>query len=92
MYPEAYGRRTAGIGQNFQKIQRRRIDFPECRVVVEAGLLLTHRQNQHILGRVDQGGTPPPREAQTYRVSFPKTSIAAPVPGGGVPGRGLESD
>ena len=44
----------------------------ECGVEVAPGLMLTHRQRQHGVGRGDQGGTPPspltPGEAQTYRV------------------------
>ena len=53
----------------------------ECIVEVAVGLLLTHCQIQHGLGRGDReawGGVtppPPPWEAQTYRVSFPKHKL-----------------
>ena len=46
----------------------------ECGVEVASGLLLKKRQIQHVMGwGYREGGTsPPPSEAQTYRVSFPK--------------------
>ena len=74
-YTTEYARQLTGKGPNFQENQGRRVEFPECRVVVIAGSLLTHCQIQHGVGRGDRGGAPPhthPREAQTYQVSFPK--------------------
>ena len=50
------------------------MEFPEYGVEVAVGSLLTHCQIQHSMGRGEPGGEshPPPIEAQTYRVSFPK--------------------
>ena len=72
-----------------------RVEFPECRVELTAGPLLKYRHSQHGAGQGYWGGAPPPpphpREAQTYRVSFPKylLRIRGPVAGclGGVPSR-----
>ena len=63
-----------------------RVECPECGFEVTVGLLLTHFQIQHGVGWGDRGGSPPTptlREAQTYRVSFPKhlSRLQCPVAG-----------
>ena len=50
------------------------------------GLILTHRQRQHGVGRGDRRGAPhppTPQEAQTYRVTFKKhlSRLRCPVTG-----------
>ena len=75
MSEEAYERRTTGEGPTFWGCQRRRVECPECRVEVSAGSLLMHHQIQPSLGRGGRWGSPPlppPREAQNYRLYFPK--------------------
>ena len=83
---EAYERWMMGRGPKFWEPHRRRVECPECGVEVAADFLLTHFQIQHGGGRGDWGGDPslpPPREAQTYRVSFPKdlSKLWCPVAG-----------
>ena len=75
MSEEAYAQRVTGKVPIFWERQQRRVEFPECRVEVTAVSLLTHLQIQHGVGQGERGGRappPPPREAQTYRVSFLK--------------------
>ena len=72
--------------------QRRRLEYPECGVEVAAGLLLMHLQIQHGMvwgGR--RGNPPPPQGGPNLPVLLPKTFVASPMPGRGVPGRGLKS-
>ena len=57
---------------------------------VAEGSLLMHYQRNH---GVDQGDwDPPPQGGPNLPGIFPKTSVVAPVTGGGVPGRGLKPD
>ena len=91
MSSEVYKRRTKGTGTTFQEQHRRSLDFPEFNVEVMSGLLQTHRQIQHGVGRGDQGGVPP-RGGPNLPGLFPKFSVVDPVPSGGYPRRVLESD
>ena len=60
------------------------------------GVLIAHRQSQHGVLWGDQGGNPPPpippRGGPNLLGLFTENYVAAPVPSGGVPGRGLESE
>ena len=83
-----------GMGPTYQEQQRSRVQCPEFGVDVVAGLLLLHLKSQHGLGQGDQGGEPPhsPKGGPNLIGLLPKTLVAAPVPGSGVPGWGIESD
>ena len=81
------------MGLAFWERKWRRVDYPECRVEVAAGSLLTYRQSQNGVGWGEQGGEPPPPPGGPDLLDIStEMSIADPVPGGGGPGRGLELD
>ena len=48
----AYERQVTGMGMTYKERQRMRVQCPECGVEVALVSLLTHRQSQHIVGRV----------------------------------------
>ena len=78
----AYEWQMTGTGPTFWEQQRRKVDYPECGVVVAAGLLLKQLQSKKNVGQGGRGGEPPPPpgEAQTYQVSFPKRLLRLRCP------------
>ena len=86
-----------GKGPTFGERQRRRVEFPDCGVEVEAVLLLTHFQSHHGVVQGERGGghpPPPPTPCGGPDLPgiLPKTPVAALVLGIGVPWRGVNSD
>ena len=72
----AYDIRATEMGTTYWKRQRIRVQCLDCGVEVKTGLLLTHYQSEHAVVRGYHGGvtppTPPPGEARTHWISFPK--------------------
>ena len=79
-----------GKGLAFWEQQRRWVKCPECGVEVVTRSLFTYDQIQNSVSRGDQGGGNPPRP--NLPGIFTKTSVAAPVPGIGVPGWNFKPD
>ena len=96
MSGEAYDRQTPGTCKTFQERKRRRVECLECGIEVAAGLMLTHRQSQHVVGRWGTGRKhpppPTPRGGPYLPGLFPKTPVSDPLPSRAVPGWGIKSD
>ena len=60
-----------GKGSNVLGAPEEWVELPECGVEVAAGSLMTHRQNQHGVGRGDREGAPPHPPGRPRLTGYP---------------------
>ena len=78
----AYGRHMmGGGGLSYWELQRERVCLPECMVDLETGLLVSHHQSHHNIGRGTQWeNILPPAEPHIYREPLPNMAGSMGLP------------